>query len=200
VTIIWAPQSWTWCERHIREPSGLQLGSLGKRREPLQRGPGQWLKSFDCWHGQRKPHARWVQVSPIYTTQPVVKPVVQLVVSCIQTFNRLSKPFHNHFDNRLYHVYNQLSNRLYNLVWQPVERTVAIRSARLSNQLYNRFDNRFYRVNGALVFIQWNSEVCQCRDKSATQSQKRDKWASRENCVFFRDTSLKIGTVPENLG
>ena len=31
------------------------------------------------------------------------------------------------------------------------------------------------------------------RDKSGTPSQKRDKWASR-------DTSLKIGTIPENPG
>ena len=27
---------------------------------------------------------------------------------------------------------------------------------------------------------------------------KRDKCASLENCDFFLDTSLKIGTVPEN--
>jgi len=44
--------------------------------------------------------------------QPVVKTVWQPVVSCIQTFNRLSNP-----------------------VWQPVERTVAVRSTRLSNRL-----------------------------------------------------------------
>jgi len=100
----------------------------------------------------------------VYTIQPVVKPVVkpvwEPVVSCIQTFNRLSNPF----DNRLYHVYSRLSNRFYSPVWQPVERTVAVRSTRLSNQvvqpvwqsvgclftrysrssnqLYNRLDNR----------------------------------------------------------
>jgi len=34
----------------------------------------------------------------------VVKPVWQPVVSCIQTFNRLSVRFHNQFDNRLYRV------------------------------------------------------------------------------------------------
>jgi len=43
--------------------------------------------------------------SPIYTIQPVVKLVWQLVVSCIETFNRLSNPF----DNRLYRVYSRLS-------------------------------------------------------------------------------------------
>jgi len=76
----------------------------------------------------------------------------QPVVSCIQTFNRLSNPFDNRFDNRLYRVYSRLSNRLYNSVWQPVERTVAVRSTRLSNRLSfrfdNRFDNRLYRING----------------------------------------------------
>ena len=40
--------------------------------------------------------------SPVYTIQPVVKPVVkqvwQPVVSCIQTFNRLSNSFHNWFN------------------------------------------------------------------------------------------------------
>ena len=66
--------------------------------------------------------------------------------------NRLS----NRFDNRvnvcnfcLYTRYSQLSNllsnRLYNLVWQPIERT-AVRSTGLSNRLANPFDNRLYRV------------------------------------------------------
>jgi len=39
---------------------------------------------------------------------------------------------------------------LYNGVWQPVERIVAVRSTRLSNRLSNPFDNRLYRVNGVL--------------------------------------------------
>jgi len=47
---------------------------------------------------------------PVYTIQPIVKPVWQLVVSCIQTFNWLSNPFDNRFDNRLYRVYSRLSN------------------------------------------------------------------------------------------
>jgi len=59
----------------------------------------------------------------------------------------MSNPFDNQFDNWLYHVYCQLSNRLYNPVWQPVERTVAVRSTRLLNRLYNQFNNRLYRVN-----------------------------------------------------
>jgi len=47
----------------------------------------------------------------------------------------LSNPSDNRFDNRLYRVYCWLSNRLYNTVWQPVERTVAVRSTRLSNRV-----------------------------------------------------------------
>ena len=55
--------------------------------------------------------------------------------------------FDNRFDKRLCRVYSRLSNRLYNPGWQPVERTVVVRSTRLPNQLlnrvvYNRFDNR----------------------------------------------------------
>jgi len=57
-------------------------------------------------------------LSPVYMIQPVVKRVVKRVrqpgVSCIQTFNRLSNPFGNRFDKRLYRVYSRLSNR----VWQ----------------------------------------------------------------------------------
>jgi len=62
------------------------------------------------------------------------------IVHRLRTFNRLSN---NPFDNRLYRVYSRLSNRLYNPVRQPVERTVAVcstvertvtvRSTRLSN-------------------------------------------------------------------
>jgi len=62
---------------------------------------------------------------PIYTIQPVVKPVV----SCIQTFNRLSNPF----DKWLYHVYSRLSNTT---GW-----------TNSSIRLSNRFDKRLYHVN-----------------------------------------------------
>ena len=45
---------------------------------------------------------------PVYTIQPVVKPVEQAVgqpvVSCIQTSNRLKNQFYNRFDNQLYCV------------------------------------------------------------------------------------------------
>ena len=56
----------------------------------------------------------------------------QLVVSCIQT-------------KWLYRVYSRFSNRLYNPVWQPVERTVAVRSTRLQPvwQLVLKRDNPF---------------------------------------------------------
>jgi len=81
-------------------------------------------------------------ISPIYTIQPVVKPVWQLGKILYTRYNRLSNPLTNRFDKRLYCVYSLLSNRLYNPVWQPVERTVAVRLTRLSNRLSNPFDNR----------------------------------------------------------
>ena len=37
-----------------------------------------------------------------------------------------------------------------------------------------------------------NGAVCQCRDKSGTPSQKRDKWASLENCDLFPGHVVKI--------
>ena len=68
-----------------------------------------------------------LSLSPVYTIQPVVIPVVkqvwQQVVSCkclYTRYNRLSNRLPKPFDNRLYRVYNRLSNRLYNPVWQPV--------------------------------------------------------------------------------
>jgi len=73
-------------------------------------------------------------LSPVYTIQPVVKPVVKRVwqpVKCLYArYNRLSNPF----DNRLYRVYSRLSvrlsNRLYNHVWQP-----AVSCKQTSNRL-----------------------------------------------------------------
>jgi len=38
------------------------------------------------------------------------------------------------------------------------------------------------------------------RDKSGTASQRRDNGHPGRTVIFFRDTSLKIGTVPENPG
>jgi len=43
-------------------------------------------------------------LNPVYTIQPVVKPVLQPVASCMQTFHRLSNGLYNRFDNRLYRV------------------------------------------------------------------------------------------------
>jgi len=77
-------------------------------------------------------------------SSPVVKPVWQLAKCLYTRYNRLSNPFDNRlycvykhstgcqtrFDYRLYRVCSRLSNRLYNPVWQPVERTVAVRSTR----------------------------------------------------------------------
>ena len=71
-------------------------------------------------------------LSPVYTIQPVVKPVWQLVKCLYTRHNRLSNWLSNRFENRLYRVYKHstscqtslttgLSNRLYNSVWQPVE-------------------------------------------------------------------------------
>ena len=123
----------------------------------------------------------WVvaAISPVYTMQPVVKPVWQPVVSCIQTVNRLSKPFDNRFDNRVEGIAVR-STRLSNRVWQPLEQTVAVRSTQLwtgcivytniqpvvkpvwqpvgfgclftqYSRLSNRLYNRLYRVNGILL-------------------------------------------------
>ena len=83
---------------------------------------------------RRHPARTWAlahfNYSPVYTIQPVVKPVVQpglavkpgLTTGCIvyTDIQPVVKPC--------------LSNRLYNPVWQSVERT-AVRSTRLSNRL-----------------------------------------------------------------
>ena len=45
-----------------------------------------------------------VSSDPLYTIQPVVKPVEQPAASCKQTFNRSSNRLFNRFDNRLYRV------------------------------------------------------------------------------------------------
>jgi len=70
----------------------------------------------------------------------------------------------NRLDNWLYRVYSQLSIRLYNVVWQPVERTVAVRSTRLSNRVWqpvisckwgicNHPTNSLYENNQALLSV-----------------------------------------------
>jgi len=62
-----------------------------------------------------------------------------------QTRLRLSNPFDNQFDNWLYCVYSWLSNRLYNPVWQPVERT-AVRSTWLSNRVWQLVEQQWLFV------------------------------------------------------
>ena len=98
-------------------------------------------------------------LSPIYTIQPVVKPVVNPVWQpgkCLYTrynrlSNRLSIRLPNLFDNRLYRVYSRLSNRFDNLFVQPgcqtgcqtrlttglttVLNEQSVRSRRLSNRV-----------------------------------------------------------------
>jgi len=50
-----------------------------------------------------------------------------LTTGCIVYTNIQLVTFDNRFDNRLYRVYSRLSSRLYNAVWQPIERTAAVR-------------------------------------------------------------------------
>ena len=38
------------------------------------------------------------------------------------------------------------------------------------------------------------------RDKSGSPSQKRDKWASRENCDFYRDNVVRNWDCPGKSG
>jgi len=99
-------------------------------------------------------------------------------------YNLLSDPF----DNPLYRVYSRLSNRLYNPVWEPVERTALNEQWPFVQQgcqtgwqpvcqtdlttgwmfvytiqlvdLYNRFQNRLYRVNGVSVVALFLALVC----------------------------------------
>jgi len=84
-------------------------------------------------------------LKPVYMIQPIVKPVIKPVwqpVKCLyirynRLLNRLTTGcimYTNPFDNQLYRVYSQLSHRLYNTVWQLVERTAAVRSTRLNQQ------------------------------------------------------------------
>jgi len=69
-------------------------------------------------------------LNPIYTTQPVVKPfvkpVVKAVVSRIQAFNRLSFPFDNGLDNRVWCLFTRSIQPVVNPVVQPVLTTGCI--------------------------------------------------------------------------
>ena len=98
-------------------------------------------------------------LSPVYTIQPVVKPVWEPVVSCIHTSNQLSNPF-DIFDHQLTSgsiLYTagcqtgcttQFDNRLneQQLFVHHGWRNSGCSFNRLSTGLYNRL----YRVNGVL--------------------------------------------------
>jgi len=86
----------------------------------------------------------------------------QPVVSCIQTFNRLSNPFLTTVFTTGCVVYTNIQ-LVVKPVWQPVGQPVkpvgqpvgclftrysTIPVSMVSIRLYNRFDNRLYRVNG----------------------------------------------------
>ena len=95
-------------------------------------------------------------LSPVYMIQPVVKPVV----SCIQTFNRLSNPFDNPTVCIVYTagcqtgITTQFDNR-FNEQWLFVQHSC---QTGFDNWLdvclhdtagcQTGFDNRLYRVNG----------------------------------------------------
>ena len=84
----------------------------------------------------------------VYTNiQPVVKPVWQTAVSCIQpVVKRVVQPVRQLCWTNSLFVQHGCQTCLTNTVWQPVERT-AVRSTRLSNRVCQtgcttRFDNR----------------------------------------------------------
>jgi len=76
-----------------------------------------------------KPVTDWMFV---YSIQPVVKPVWQPVVSCIQTFTRLSNRFDNRFDNRLYRVNGALSTGM-TVPWRKPDATT------VTQDVYNKW-------------------------------------------------------------
>ena len=93
-------------------------------------------------------------LNPVYTIQPVVKPVVQAVwqpaVSCKK-----------HPTTCQTGCQTGLTTGLTNTVWQPVEclyTRYSWLSNRLSNAFDNRFDNRLYRVNGAYQSTRTSAE------------------------------------------
>ena len=111
-------------------------------------------------------------LSPVYTIQPVVKPLVkpdwQPVKFLYTRYNRLSNLLSNRydkrFDNRFYRVYKHPTScqtgcttgcSIVQPVGQPAapcKLTPVVKPVdnRSDNQLYNRFDNRLYRLNGVL--------------------------------------------------
>ena len=57
---------------------------------------------------------------------------------------------------------------------------------------------RLQQVSGSIRTVE--NAVCQCRDKSETPIQKRDNWASQENCHFFPVHVVKNRDYPGNSG
>jgi len=129
---------------------------------------------LDYWNAQTLPHWQ-VLLSPVYTIQPVVKliakPVWQQVVSCIQTFNRLSNLFDNWFGNRLYCVYSRLSNQFDN---QLNEQWLFVQHGCQTSCTTGL--NRLYRVNWVLMY--WH---CRAGIKAATPSPHQSSGGSKND-------------------
>ena len=84
-----------------------------------------------------------VSWSPVYTIQPVVKPVVKRVwppvVSCIQSFNRLSKRLYNRVENRLYRVKCKRGITVY--TFSPPAASARVERAFSENGLFARVEH-----------------------------------------------------------
>jgi len=112
----------------------------------------------------------WQESSPVYTIQPVVKPVWQPVVSCKRGLTLVTLSFDNRFDKRLYRVYSRLSNRVDN---------------RFDNQLYgvngvSRCEKYYIRREGAIMFErkQLNEDRMDlsCRNWKTYHASDSDSW------------------------
>jgi len=150
--------------------------------------PGHW--AFSVLHCTVNEWRKYL--SPVYTIQPVVKPVVKrawqngCVVYTAGCQTGCTTRFDNWLNEQWLFVQHGCQTRLttelttgcivyaniqpvVNPVWQPDWQPVGClftRYSRLSNRLYNnRFDNRLYRVNGVLEF-----DACplQTRDNSSS--------------------------------
>jgi len=107
----------------------------------------------------------------------------------------LSNPFDNRFDNWLYRVYSQLSNLLYNPVWQL---------AALCKQTSNRLDvclhDRLYRVNGVsrlssmrLVNSRWATVSILCPKNVTTLSHYNSDTHESILIIFGTNVTEKVG-------
>ena len=110
---------------------------------PCPTSPMAFTSHWTTWHQKSKdaPLCR-LTLYPVYTIQPVVKPVWQPCwTNSHCSFNRLS--------NRVVYTIQPVVKRVWQPVWQPVVSCIQTFN-RLSNQFDNRVHNRLYRVNGAL--------------------------------------------------